>query len=140
MVLCRARLPTLLPRASNPPVLQPRWAQRLRWQGYGCCGNQALFLVPDLLLLDEPTNHLDVHALTWLEEFLAQWDKTVVIVSHDRGFLNKCTTNTIFLHRKRLAYYGGSYDTFLKVDSLRSFGCDVSLSHPSDVGRPMFGC
>ena len=76
---------------------------------------EALFVQPDLLLLDEPTNHLDVHALTWLEAFLCQWERTVVIVSHDRGFLNKCTTATIFLHRKRLLYYGGSYDTFLKV-------------------------
>eukprot|EP00958_Prasinococcus_capsulatus_P002169 scaffold200_cov401-Prasinococcus_capsulatus_cf.AAC.5 len=76
---------------------------------------QALFLAPDLLLLDEPTNHLDVDALTWLEEFLAGWDRTVVIVSHDRGFLNQVTTHTVFLHRKRLFYYGGSYDTFLKV-------------------------
>lgn len=76
---------------------------------------QALFLKPDLLLLDEPTNHLDVHALTWLEEFLLTWERTVVIVSHDRGFLNKVTTQTVFLHRKRLMYYGGNYDTFLKV-------------------------
>jgi len=76
---------------------------------------EALFVQPDLLLLDEPTNHLDVHALTWLEAFLQQWNRTVVIVSHDRGFLNKCSTATIFLHRKRLWYYGGSYDTFLKV-------------------------
>jgi len=80
---------------------------------------QALFVRPDLLLLDEPTNHLDVFACTWLEQFLAQWDKTVVIVSHDRGFLNRVTTNTIFLHRKRLWYYGGSYDTFLKVRAER---------------------
>ena len=50
---------------------------------------KALFLKPDLLLLDEPTNHLDVHALTWLEYFLSAWDRTVLIVSHDRGFLNK---------------------------------------------------
>ena len=51
--------------------------------------SQALFLKPDLLLLDEPTNHLDIHALTWLEFFLAGWERTVLIVSHDRGFLNK---------------------------------------------------
>ena len=75
----------------------------------------ALFMKPDLLLLDEPTNHLDVHALTWLEEFLRRWEKTVVIVSHDRGFLNECTTATAFLNKKKLRYYGGSYDTFLKV-------------------------
>jgi len=76
---------------------------------------KALFLKPDLLLLDEPTNHLDVHALTWLEYFLSAWDRTVLIVSHDRGFLNKVTTATMFIHGKRLRYYGGNYDTFLKV-------------------------
>jgi ATP-binding cassette subfamily F protein 2 len=78
---------------------------------------EALFVQPDLLLLDEPTNHLDVNALTWLEAFLQQWERTVIIVSHDRGFLNKCSTTTMFLHRKNLWYYGGSYDTFLKVRS-----------------------
>jgi len=78
---------------------------------------QSLFVQPDLLLLDEPTNHLDVHAVTWLEEFLKTWEKTVVIVSHDRSFLNECTTHTIFLHRKRLWYYGGNYDTFVRVRS-----------------------
>ena len=76
---------------------------------------QALFMQPDLLLLDEPTNHLDLHALTWLEEFLSQWEKTVLIVSHDRGFLNAVTTATIHLHRKKLIYYGGNYDTFVRV-------------------------
>jgi len=76
---------------------------------------QALFVTPDLLLLDEPTNHLDVPAVTWLEEFLRDWDKTVVIVSHDRSFLNRTTQNTIFLHRKRLWYFGGNYDTFIRV-------------------------
>ena len=76
---------------------------------------QALYMQPDLLLLDEPTNHLDLHALTWLEEFLSQWEKTVMIVSHDRGFLNNVTTATVHLHRKRLCYYGGNYDTFIRV-------------------------
>merc|ERR1719458_1002813 len=61
---------------------------------------QALFVQPDLLLLDEPTNHLDVHAVTWLEEFLKVWEKTVVIVSHDRAFLNATTTATILCYRK----------------------------------------
>merc|ERR1719238_1760816 len=78
---------------------------------------QSLFVTPDLLLLDEPTNHLDVPAVTWLEEFLSSWEKTVVIVSHDRSFLNRTSTNTIFLHRKRLWYFGGNYDTFLRVRS-----------------------
>ena len=76
---------------------------------------QALYLKPDLLLLDEPTNHLDVHALTWLEVFLSSWERTVLVVSHDRGFLNRTTTATMFVHGKRLRYYGGNYDTFLRV-------------------------
>ena len=76
---------------------------------------QALYMNPDLLLLDEPTNHLDIHAITWLEEFLSEWERTVVIVSHDRGFLNSATTATIHLHHKRLVYYGGNYDTFVRV-------------------------
>ena len=76
---------------------------------------QALFMNPDLLLLDEPTNHLDVPAVTWLTEFLNQWEKTIMIVSHDREFLNSVTNATIFLHRKRLWYYGGNYDTFVRV-------------------------
>lgn len=76
---------------------------------------EALFVRPDLLLLDEPTNHLDVHALTWLQAFLEHWDKSVVVVSHDRSFLNKTTKYTILCHRKRLLYYGGNYDTYLKV-------------------------
>lgn len=76
---------------------------------------QALFVQPDLLLLDEPTNHLDIHAVTWLEEFLKTWEKTVVIVSHDRAFLNETTTCTMFCHRKRLWYFGGNYDTFVRV-------------------------
>lgn len=53
--------------------------------------------------------------MTWLEEFLNAWEKTVVIVSHDRGFLNSVTRATIFLNQKRLRYYGGNYDTFLRV-------------------------
>ena len=61
-----------------------------------------------------------VHSLTSISaQFLCEWERTVVIVSHDRGFLNRVTTATIFIHRKRLWYYGGSYDTFLKVRAER---------------------
>jgi ATP-binding cassette subfamily F protein 2 len=77
--------------------------------------SRALFMRPDLLLLDEPTNHLDVDALTWLEDFIQQWEKTTVIVSHDRGFLNNVSTASIFCNQKRLRYYGGNYDTFVRV-------------------------
>jgi ATP-binding cassette subfamily F protein 2 len=76
---------------------------------------QALYMNPDLLLLDEPTNHLDVPALTWLSEFLNAWEKTIIIVSHDKCFLNTVTNATIWLHRKRLNYFGGNYDTYVRV-------------------------
>ena len=59
----------------------------------------ALFLQPDVLLLDEPTNHLDFPAVVWLEEYLDQYDKTVVVVSHDRVFLNSVCTDVIHLHK-----------------------------------------
>lgn len=72
-------------------------------------------LTPRETCHEQPTNHLDVHALTWLEEFLRSWDKTVIAVSHDRGFLNRVTEYTIFLHKKRLQYYSGNYDTFVRV-------------------------
>ena len=52
-----------------------------------------------------------MHALTWLEEFLKSWERTVVIVSHDRTFLNSVTTQTVFLHRRRLWYYGAQRRT-----------------------------
>mmetsp|Transcript_2153 Transcript_2153/g.6224 ORF Transcript_2153/g.6224 Transcript_2153/m.6224 type:complete len:695 (+) Transcript_2153:75-2159(+) len=97
---------------------------------------QALFVMPDLLLLDEPTNHLDVHALTWLEHFLRSWERTVLIVSHDRGFLNSTTTKTIHLHRKRLWYYGGNYDTFVKVRAEhRAHQSAVSKIHDRKVSH-----
>ena len=54
---------------------------------------QALFGNPDILLLDEPTNHLDIHAIKWLEDFLMNFENTVIVVSHDRHFLNKVCTN-----------------------------------------------
>ena len=76
---------------------------------------QALFLSPDLLMLDEPSNHLDLHAMTWLEEFLNSWEPTVLIVSHDRTFLNNVTTATVHLHNKTLTNYSGNYDTFVRV-------------------------
>ena len=55
----------------------------------------ALFLEPDLLLLDEPTNHLDLHAVLWLEEFLCSYNATLIIVSHDRKFLNGTCLSTV---------------------------------------------
>eukprot|EP00026_Physarum_polycephalum_P002944 Phypoly_transcript_02953.p1 GENE.Phypoly_transcript_02953~~Phypoly_transcript_02953.p1 ORF type:complete len:720 (+),score=154.84 Phypoly_transcript_02953:428-2587(+) len=76
---------------------------------------RALFIQPDLLLLDEPTNHLDLFACLWLENYLASWDKTLVIVSHQRDFLNAVCTDIIHLNNKKLDFYRGNYDSYEKV-------------------------
>ncbi len=65
----------------------------------------ALFTCPDLLLLDEPTNHLDLNAVIWLAEYLKSYPKTVVVVSHDRAFLNEVATDIISMHDFKLHYY-----------------------------------
>lgn len=73
---------------------------------------RALFVEPEILLLDEPTNHLDLHACVWLEEFLQSWQKTLVVVSHSRAFLNAVTEEIIHLENHKLSYYTGNYDQF----------------------------
>ena len=72
-----------------------------------------LLLAPSLLLLDEPTNHLDLASLAWLEDFLAGYDGTVVVVSHDRYFLNRMVTTIADLTPEGLVVYPGDYDDFL---------------------------
>lgn len=72
----------------------------------------ALFSEPDLLLLDEPTNHLDLEASLWLVQYLARWRHTLLIVSHDRGLINRVANHTIHLHQKRLVGYRGGFDAF----------------------------
>eukprot|EP00924_Labyrinthula_sp_SR-Ha-C_P003939 augustus_masked-scaffold_3-processed-gene-9.60-mRNA-1 protein AED:0.23 eAED:0.23 QI:27/0/0.5/1/1/1/2/0/558 len=72
----------------------------------------ALFISPDLLLLDEPTNHLDLEACLWLENYLQNYEKTVVIVSHDRKFTNNIIEEVIQLENKKLNYYKGDIDVF----------------------------
>lgn len=72
----------------------------------------ALFNLPDLLLMDEPTNHLDMHAIMWLQEFLAQFSGTVVVVSHDREFLNSVAHEIIHFANERLKYYPGDFRSF----------------------------
>ena len=64
---------------------------------------------PDVLLLDEPTNHLDISALTWLEEFLSSYRKTVLVISHDRYFLDRTTTKTLLVDHRRATLYQGGY-------------------------------
>ena len=73
---------------------------------------RALFMQPTLLLLDEPTNHLDLRAVLWLEEYLYRWKKTLVVVSHDRDFLNTVCTEIIHLHDLKLQFYRGNFDDF----------------------------
>lgn len=65
----------------------------------------ALFVSPDLLLLDEPTNHLDFPAVLWLEDYLNKYTKTLVIVSHDRSFINNVITDVVHFFDKQLLYY-----------------------------------
>lgn len=76
---------------------------------------RALYVKPHLLLLDEPTNHLDLDACVWLEEELKTYKRILVIISHSQDFLNGVCTNTIHLEKKRLQYYGGNYDTFVRT-------------------------
>ena len=75
----------------------------------------ALFIEPDLLMLDEPTNHLDLEAVLWLESYLQTYRHTVIVVSHDRSFLNEVCTDTIEFHKRKLTYYKGDYDTYVKT-------------------------
>ncbi|NMM46134.1 ABC-F family ATP-binding cassette domain-containing protein [Rhodospirillaceae bacterium KN72] len=72
----------------------------------------ALFREPDILLLDEPTNHLDLEASMWLETYLSRYPRTLIIVSHDRGFLNRIPTAILHLDGGRLTLYTGGYDRF----------------------------
>ena len=71
---------------------------------------QALFGNPDILLMDEPTNHLDIDAIAWLEEFLIELDSTVIVVSHDRHFLNKVCTHIVDIDFGKIGMYVGNYD------------------------------
>ena len=79
---------------------------------------QALFGNPDILLLDEPTNHLDLDAIAWLEEFLINFDNTVIVVSHDRYFLNKVCTHTADIDYGKIQLYAGNYDFWYESSQL----------------------
>src|SRR6516225_4307166 len=74
-----------------------------------------LFAEPDLLLLDEPTNHLDLEAALWLERFLRNYRRTLILVSHDRRFLNAVTTTTLHLQHGKLTTYSGGFDAYLRA-------------------------
>jgi ATPase subunit of ABC transporter with duplicated ATPase domains len=79
---------------------------------------QALFGTPDILLLDEPTNHLDITTITWLENFLSRFQNTVIIVSHDRHFLNQVCTHMADIDYGRIRVYVGNYDFWQQASEL----------------------
>jgi len=78
-----------------------------------------LFAQPDLLLLDEPTNYLDLEGAIWLESYLVKYPHTVIIVSHDRGLLNRAVGSILHLEDRKLTFYQGAYDTFAKTRAAR---------------------
>lgn len=79
---------------------------------------QALFGQPDILLLDEPTNHLDIYAIQWLEEFLLNFQNTVIVISHDRYFLNKVCTHMADIDFGKVTTYTGNYDFWRQASEL----------------------
>ncbi|RKP05895.1 P-loop containing nucleoside triphosphate hydrolase protein [Thamnocephalis sphaerospora] len=80
---------------------------------------RALFCKPDLLLLDEPTNMLDIPAVAWLENYLQSWPSTLLVVSHDREFLDEVATDIMHQHSERLDYYRGNFSQFYKTRAER---------------------
>ncbi|KAF7784512.1 hypothetical protein Agabi119p4_677 [Agaricus bisporus var. burnettii] len=80
---------------------------------------RALFVKPSLLLLDEPSNHIDLNALAWLEDYLQTWSGTLLVVSHDRAFLDAVATDIVHQHSGRLDYYKGNFTQFYSTKSER---------------------
>ena len=85
----------------------------------------ALFIQPEVLMLDEPTNHLDLEACIWLQEYLKGYPKTLLLVSHDRVFLNEVCTDTIHLDQKLLNYYKVYLRSFVRWHTCRVLMCLV---------------
>src|SRR5699024_7908952 len=79
---------------------------------------QALFGNPDILLLDEPTNGIDIRAVLWLEDFLANFDGIVIIVSHDRYFLNEVCTHMVDIDFSKITMFVGNYDFWYESSQL----------------------
>ncbi|MEO1154215.1 MAG: ABC-F family ATP-binding cassette domain-containing protein [Pseudomonadota bacterium] len=78
-----------------------------------------LFARPDLLLLDEPTNYLDLEGAVWLESYLARYPHTVIVISHDRGLLNRAVGGILHLEDRKLTFYQGAYDAFAETRAAR---------------------
>eukprot|EP01041_Mallomonas_annulata_P013766 gene13766-29277_t len=91
---------------SSTASLSGGWRMRVALAG-------ALLIEPDLLMLDEPTNHLDLEAVLWLQSYLLGYKHTVLLVSHDREFLNEVCTDIIMFKNLKLNYYRGNYDAFV---------------------------
>lgn len=94
---------------------------------------QMLLSKPDLLLLDEPTNHLDLPSIEWLEQYLSSYPGTVIMVSHDRDFLNRLTTKIVEIANKQIYVWDGNYDFFLKAKKERD-----SLQHRQYENQQQF--
>jgi len=80
---------------------------------------RALFIEPTLLMLDEPTNHLDLNAVIWLDNYLQQWKKTLLIVSHDQDFLNNICEEILHIEDLKIVQYKGNYDSFKKLEATK---------------------
>ncbi len=93
-----------------------------------------LFVSPDLLLLDEPTNYLDLEGVLWLENFLARYRGTVVIVSHDRDLLNNVCEFILHLERGKLTLYTGNYDTFVETRAAKR-ALDIAFARKQEAAR-----
>jgi ATP-binding cassette, subfamily F, member 3 len=94
----------------------------------------SLFAAPDLLLLDEPTNHLDLEACLWLEDYLRRYPGTVLLVSHDRGILNRVVDEILHLENGKLTLYAGGYDRFEETRRMR-LALDDKLRAKQDIQR-----
>ena len=101
-------MPASTSRMHNGPMREvaPGWKLRVLLA-------QALFSQPDVLLLDEPTNNLDIHSIRWLESVLNDYDATMIIISHDRHFLNQVCTHIADLDYRQIKIYPGNYDDFM---------------------------
>lgn len=76
---------------------------------------QGLFMEPDLLLLDEPTNHLDLHGVLWLQDYLGRWPKTLIVISHNAGFVREVATTNWWIDMGQLTVYACKYDRFMRL-------------------------
>ena len=101
------------------------WQMRLNLAG-------ALFQQSDVLFLDEPTNHLDLEAIVWLENYLQKYKGTVLLISHDRDFLNNICRNIIHFEGNKLVQYGGNYDTFMQQYTQKIELADKQIKKQND--------